>query len=248
MATHPDTYDDIVVGAGSAGCAVAAGLFAHEGGRRVGGSGSINSMVWFRDCASDFDDWIIHGWAWADVAPAFDEIEAQIIPIRMNAPYPLTENLHTLFGGNATTPPTPKYASAGACHLHITNNHASGVVLGDSTLKATKGVILSAESIGSPDILMRRRILMSGAQSDIAYEVHPSPNVTSFDQMRTNAGTAHQPVGTLRMGKDDAASVTPNCQVRLWATDASLMPAVTFANTNAPSMMNGHRAASFIAA
>lgn len=46
--------------------------------------------------------------------------------------------------------------------------------------------------------------------------------------------------------------VTPPPQVRgvnaLWAADASIMPAVTSANTNTPSMMVGHQAASFIAA
>lgn len=85
-------------------------------------------------------------------------------------------------------------------------------------------------------------------------DMHPVGKATTLDEMRTHvrsaAGTAYYPVGTLRMGTDKSAPVTPTLQVRggdaLWAADASIMPAVTSANTNAPCMMIGHRAASFI--
>lgn len=493
--TAPTTYDYIVVGAGSAGCAVAAGLIAREAGsiaiieagpqdrhpfikipmaliwlmgskrdwqfksapmagangrqiniprgRMVGGSGSINSMVWFRGRASDFDGWNVPGWTWADVKPAFEEVEAKTTPSRLAHPHALTENLHRILGSNGHAPPTPEYESAGVCHFNLrgnrrwsaadaflrpatgpdltvitgqevshialTDGRASGVFLGDDLITATKGVILSAGSIGSPDLLMRSGIgpkdstdnlqierpeigqnlhdhpgcglhfagaetgygltlrqaanwltapvqyllgrgplasptvegaaffnargdsakpdvqshfipfflnwrgsrygygsgyfadvcvcrpksrgaltrqngqlhidlallndeadldtlvhglfrlrdLMRDAMGDAAApEMHPAGRVTSLDEMRAHvrnhAGTAYHPVGTLRMGTDDAAPVTPSLQVRgvdaLWAADASIMPAVTSANTNAPSMMIGHRAASFIAA
>jgi len=64
--------------------------------------------------------------------------------------------------------------------------------------------------------------------------------------IRTSAGTAYHPVGTLRAGTDSAAPVTPGRGMRanngLWVAGASIMPAVSSANTNAPSMMIGHRA------
>ncbi len=495
MSTPATTYDYIVVGAGSAGCAVAAGLIEREAGtvavieagpqdnhpfvkipmaliwlmgsrrdwqfksapmaglngrqiniprgRMVGGSGSINSMVWFRGRASDFDGWNVPGWTWADVAPVFDAVEGRTAPNRLANPHPLTENLHRLFGGNGIAPPSPDYESAGVCHfnlqngrrwsaadaflrpaagpdltvitgqevsrLHVQGDRAAGVYLGDTLLTATKGVVLSAGSIGSPDILLRSGIgpsdsvedqiidapevgqnlhdhpgcgmhfagvhsgygltlrqaaawamsplnylrgkgplasptvegaaffnargdgaepdvqshfipffmnhagsryapgsgyfadvcvcrpksrgrlmrrdgqlhialglfndeadldtlthglfrlrhLMADAMGDTAApEVHPAGKATTFEDMRDHvrdaAGTAYHPVGTLRMGADATAPVTPQLQVRgvdaLWAADASIMPAVTSANTNAPSMMIGHRAASFIAA
>lgn len=57
-------------------------------------------------------------------------------------------------------------------------------------------------------------------------------------------------VGTLRMGVGDAP-VSLRLKVkgvnRLWVADASVMPSVTSANTNAPSIMIGHRAAHLIA-
>ncbi|WP_342070212.1 GMC family oxidoreductase [Yoonia algicola] len=487
------TYDYIIVGAGSAGCAVAAGLIAREAGsiaiieagpsdrhpfvkipmaliwlmgsrrdwrfksapmdgvngrqiniprgRMVGGSGSINSMVWFRGRQDDYDNWGVPGWSWSDVEPVFEDVEAKTNPNRLAHPHPLTEALHNVLGRNDIAPPTPEYESAGVCHfnlrngrrwsaadaflrpaagpdltvitghevtrLSISNDRADGVYLGTELLRATKGVILSAGSIGSPDLLMRSGIgpkgsiekqivdapeigqnlqdhpgcglhfagaesgygltvkqaanwltaplqyltgrgplasptvegamffnardtdpepdvqshfipffmnwkgsryaygsgyfadvcvcrpksrgsltrrngqlqidlglfkdetdldtlshglfrlrdLLKQAHGDkAAPEMHPAGKATTLDEMRayvrSAAGTAYHPVGTLRMGTDKTAPVTPTLRVRdidaLWAADASIMPAVTSANTNAPSMMIGHRAASFI--
>ena len=53
------------------------------------------------------------------------------------------------------------------------------------------------------------------------------------------------------MGMDEAAPVSEKLAVKgidgLWVADASIMPRVTSANTNAPSMMIGYRAAALIA-
>ncbi|MEM1075022.1 MAG: GMC family oxidoreductase N-terminal domain-containing protein [Pseudomonadota bacterium] len=48
-------------------------------GKVLGGSSSINGLVWMRGLAGDFDDWASEGnagWAWQDIAPTFDQIEA----------------------------------------------------------------------------------------------------------------------------------------------------------------------------
>ena len=62
--------------------------------------------------------------------------------------------------------------------------------------------------------------------------------------------TAYHPVGTLAMGTG-AEPVSPDMKLKgidgLWVADASVMPTITSANTNAPSMMIGQRAAQFIA-
>ena len=59
-----------------------AGLDGREGywprGKVVGGSSSINAMVYCRGLPHDFDDWRDAGnpgWGWADVAPVFDRFE-----------------------------------------------------------------------------------------------------------------------------------------------------------------------------
>ena len=165
------TFDFIVVGAGSAGCAVAGSLAAREAGsvlvieagpsdrwplvkmpfgliwmlgskrdwqytsapmagaggrsiaiprgRMIGGSGSINSMVWFPGIVRDYDDWNVEGWAWSDVAPAFQRIEDLIAPDQFEGAHPLTKSLATLVGGNDTSAPSPDRESAGVFRFNM---------------------------------------------------------------------------------------------------------------------------------
>ena len=125
-----DRYDYIIVGAGSAGCALAAGLSADPAysvlliesgppdehmfihmprglglivnpgskhiweyqvktggngpeerwfrGRTLGGSSSINGMIYMRGAPADYDGWAAmgcDGWSWADVGPKFVALE-----------------------------------------------------------------------------------------------------------------------------------------------------------------------------
>lgn len=72
------------------------------------------------------------------------------------------------------------------------------------------------------------------------------------DLIRSRADTVYHPVGTCRMGADEASVVDPSLKARgidgLWIADAAIMPRLISGNTNAPSIMIGERCADFIKA
>ena len=71
-----------------------------------------------------------------------------------------------------------------------------------------------------------------------------------WDFARKTGGTVFHCVGTCRMGRDDGSVLDPQLRVRgvdgLRVIDASVMPQITSANTNATSLMIGERGAALV--
>jgi choline dehydrogenase len=71
-----------------------------------------------------------------------------------------------------------------------------------------------------------------------------------WDFARTSGGTVFHAVGTCRMGSDDTSVLDPQLRVRgvdrLRVIDASVMPLITSANSNAASLMIGERGAALM--
>jgi choline dehydrogenase len=104
-------------------------------------------------------------------------------------------------------------------------------------------------------IRMLREIYRQPAFRDLwAEEVLPGPAAASdrslLDFAREKGGTVFHCVGTCRMGTDADAVVDPQLRVRgverLRVVDASVMPVVTSANTNAASLMIGELGAALV--
>lgn len=102
-----------------------------------------------------------------------------------------------------------------------------------------------------------RRIIAARPMADmITKPIEPSwgdvTDATLRSYLVANAGTIYHPSGTCRMGADEGSVVDPALRVRgargLRVADASIMPAVTSGNLNAPCMMIGEKAADLILA
>jgi choline dehydrogenase len=102
---------------------------------------------------------------------------------------------------------------------------------------------------------MARQVMAQPAmQRWVVREDRPGPATQSdealLDYVRGIGQTSYHPVGSCRMGADDASVVDPKLRVRgvegLRGADASVFPTMPSANTNAPAMVIGERAAQFL--
>ncbi|NNK66374.1 MAG: GMC family oxidoreductase, partial [Rhodobacteraceae bacterium] len=89
-------------------------------GRMIGGSGSLNSMVWFRGRVDDYDAWGLPGWSGNEVVETFAEVEKHISPARLPHPHPLAEAFGKSIPANdPLSPPTPERESSGVFHVNM---------------------------------------------------------------------------------------------------------------------------------
>jgi choline dehydrogenase len=102
---------------------------------------------------------------------------------------------------------------------------------------------------------LARKIVNHPALSDyVADELIPGKDINTDAEfeaaIRRNGISNLHPVGTCRMGADEAAVLDPRLRVRgvghLRVADASVMPSVPAGNTNAPSIMIGEKASDMI--
>jgi choline dehydrogenase-like flavoprotein len=105
-------------------------------------------------------------------------------------------------------------------------------------------------------VRLSHRIVEAPPMSDYApkdrYPIDLSDDQALDELIRARADTVYHPVGSCRMGADDASVVDPTLKARavdgLWVADASIMPRLVSGNTNAPSIMIGERCADFVKA
>ncbi len=104
--------------------------------------------------------------------------------------------------------------------------------------------------------ILRRLVNTKPLADYVVEEMHPGPNVQSDDEWlqfcRETGETVFHPTSTCRMGNDAHAVVDGNLNVRgiagLRVADASVMPAVPSANTNASVIAVAEKAAELIRA
>lgn len=152
--------------------------------------------------------------------------------------------------------------TASVCHLRPESRGKVEIV----SSRATDGPAispnyLSAEAdrmIAARAIRLTRRILEAAPMARYRpQEFLPGPGTDDSDAALMDAAgrigtTIFHPVGTARMGTDEASVVDPELRVRgvtgLRVVDASVMPRITSGNTNSPTIMIAEKAADLILA
>jgi choline dehydrogenase len=84
-----------------------------------------------------------------------------------------------------------------------------------------------------------------------AFPANPNQSDEEWEkQLRAYTRVGSHPVGSCRMGGDEASVVDPQLRVRgvqgLRVADASIIPVLPTANTNAPAIMIGEKAADLV--
>jgi choline dehydrogenase len=106
-------------------------------------------------------------------------------------------------------------------------------------------------------IKLARRMIAAHAFDPYRGDEHlPGPAMQSDTELeatvRANAQTLYHPVGTCKMGRDELAVVDPELRVHgvtgLRVADASIMPVIVNANTNAATITIAEKAADLILA
>ncbi|WP_204112891.1 GMC family oxidoreductase [Shimia biformata] len=136
-------------------------------------------------------------------------------------------------------------------HVRITSPHAK-----DAPEIAPN--YLSTEGDRAVAIAAIRQVRAIMAQAPLAkydpQEIKPGLSAQSDAELVRAAGdvgtTIFHPVGTVRMGADEAAPLDPHLRLRgvggLRVVDASVMPTITSGNTNSPTIMIAEKASDLV--
>jgi choline dehydrogenase len=169
-------------------------------------------------------------------------------------------NLHIFFGGIPLAPPSMQGQSGFTIAYGLLAPRSRGTVTLGSADPATAPRIdpgLLSDERDVADMLAGLRLARAvGTSAELApwrkHEVFPGAGVETGDQLRRSGsvGTYFHPVGTCKLGTDPDAVVDLQLRVHgvdgLRVVDASVMPSLPAANTNATVLAIAERAAAII--
>ena len=173
------------------------------------------------------------------------DMQFNVMPVSVDKP---GDPLHTFSGFTAS-----------ACQCRPLSRGSIGIVSGDPLVQPRIAPNYFAEEHDRKVIVAGLRMLREIYRQPVFrelwdQEVVPGETAASdadlYEFARTKGGTVFHPVGTCRMGEDAEAVVDSRLRVRgiegLRVIDASVMPTMVSANTNAAAIMIGEKGADLV--
>ena len=173
------------------------------------------------------------------------DMQFNVMPVSVDKP---GDPLHTFSGFTAS-----------ACQCRPLSRGSIGIVSGDPLVQPRIAPNYFAEEHDRKVIVAGLRMLREIYRQPVFrelwdQEVVPGETAASdadlYEFARTKGGTVFHPVGTCRMGEDADAVVDSRLRVRgiegLRVIDASVMPTMVSANTNAAAIMIGEKGADLV--
>jgi choline dehydrogenase len=136
-------------------------------------------------------------------------------------------------------------------HIHITSSDAhKPPAINFNFLSSPVDAELTVRAVRIARSVMTAPAMTPLLVTEIAPGVELTTDDEIVDWVKRAAETTYHPVGTCKMGPDAMAVVDARLRVHgiegLRVADASIMPALTSGNTNAPSIMIGEKAADMV--
>jgi choline dehydrogenase len=136
-------------------------------------------------------------------------------------------------------------------HIHIVSGNAHRPpAINFNFLSSPIDAEITARAVRIARAVMTAPALAHMRVTEIAPGTSRTTDDEILDWVKQAAETTYHPVGTCKMGPDAMAVVDNRLRVRgiegLRVADASIMPALTSGNTNAPSIMIGEKAADMV--
>jgi choline dehydrogenase len=136
-------------------------------------------------------------------------------------------------------------------HIHITSSDPrKPPAINFNFLSSPVDAEITARAVRIARAVMTAPAMAPMRVTEIAPGVSRTTDDEIMEWVRQAAETTYHPVGTCKMGSDAMAVVDAQLRVHgiegLRIADASIMPALTSGNTNAPSIMIGEKAADMV--
>jgi choline dehydrogenase len=191
------------------------------------------------------------GWVRSSIAQAIPDIQIHVLPWSYPFPNQDAPIRHKVDPRSALTiMPTLIYPKSRGTLRLASADPAAAPLIDFGYLSEPDDTTVLLDGMALVREVMASKLIASGVDLELSPGLACKDREALAAEVPNRATSVYHAVGSCRMGSDERAVVDPELRVRgvegLRVADASIMPAITGGNTNAPAMMIGEHAATIM--